>query len=57
MKYRVMIAGYAGMPAIEASEHRWRWMAQLAAWAFNAMWAFKTCSPPVTLAFVQEVHQ
>ncbi|WP_165421753.1 hypothetical protein [Pseudoxanthomonas winnipegensis] len=57
MKYRVMIAGYAGMPAIEASEHRWRWTAQLAAWAFNAMWAFKTCSPPVTLAFVQEVHQ
>ena len=50
MKYRVMIAGYAGMPAIEASEHRWRWTAQLTAWAFNAL------NPPITFAFVQETQ-
>jgi hypothetical protein len=49
MKYRVMIAGYAGMPAIEASTHRWRWTAQLAAWAFNVF------EPSATFAFVQEV--
>lgn len=50
MKYRVMIAGYAGMPATELSTHRWRWSAEIAAWMFNSL----TVSP--MFAFVEDLR-
>lgn len=46
MTYRVMIAGYAGMPATELSTHRWRWSAHFTCWLFNTM------NPPRVFAFV-----